>query len=360
MRGPAVVPVAAGGGEYSVRIGRGLIDLAGSLSAEAGLPRQCAIITDSNVGPLYAARIEAALRLAGFQSATLTIPAGEKSKSLEQAGRLCDSMIAAGLDRGAFVVALGGGVVGDLAGFTAAIYFRGLPFIQIPTTVMAQVDSSVGGKTGVNAPGGKNLIGAFHQPRLVIADITTLETLPEREFNEGFAEIIKHAIIRDSAMFDDLARFQRDDLEGLIRRNVEIKAAIVAADERETTGERALLNFGHTIGHAIENAAGYGSYLHGEAISLGLAAATALSVKKAGLAPASQNEILALLRRFKLPTQLPPDIATADIMAALATDKKFSGGQVRFVLTPRIGQAYVSSEVTRADIEGAIEQLRAG
>ncbi len=344
---------------YCVHIGSGLLDELGALAATAGLRGRCAIITDSHVGPLYADRAEAALRGAGCEPLVLSVSAGEKSKSLGQSGWLCDQMIDAGLDRGAFVVALGGGVVGDLAGFTSAIYFRGIPFLQVPTTIMAQVDSSVGGKTGVNAPGGKNLIGAFHQPRLVVADTTTLDTLPEREFHEGFAEVIKHAVIRDPEMFEQLADFQRSELPALIRRNVAIKAAIVAADERETTGERALLNFGHTIGHAIENAAGYGRYLHGEAISLGLTAATALSVKKAGLSSGERDAILDRLRAFDLPTQLPRDIETAAIMSALATDKKFASGAVRFVLVPRIGEAFVSSGVTRADIERAVEGLRA-
>ena len=187
-------------------------------------------------------------------------------------------MISAGLDRRAFVAALGGGVVGDLAGFVASIYYRGIPHVQIPTTVVAQVDSAIGGKTGVNARDGKNLIGSFHQPALVIADPETLSTLPKREFNEGIAEIIKHAVIRDAAMLVDLHKPVTSDLPPLIARNQEIKSAIVVEDEFEKLGVRALLNFGHTIGHAIENAAGYGRYLHGEAVSLGIAAALRLSV----------------------------------------------------------------------------------
>ena len=262
-------------------------------------------------------------------------------------------MISAGLDRSSAVVALGGGVVGDLAGFVAAIYYRGIPYIQIPTTIVAQVDSSVGGKTGVNAAGGKNLIGAFHQPRLVIADTSTLATLPAREFNEGFAEVIKHAAIRDFTMLDAL-----DDLPALIARNVAIKAAIVAEDELETKGLRALLNFGHTIGHGIENAAGYGRYLHGEAISLGLVAACRLSVEKAGLDPAARDRIFSALARYKLPLSLPPDVETKAIVSALQKDKKFHGGSVRFVLLRQPGDAFVSGDVTEADITRQIEALR--
>jgi len=272
---------------------------------------------------------------------------------MEEAASLCGQMIAGGLDRSSAVFALGGGVVGDLAGFVAAIYHRGLPCVQIPTTIVAQVDSSVGGKTGVNATGGKNLIGAFHQPRLVIADTGTLSTLPAREFNEGFAEVIKHAAIRDFDMLD-----APDDLPALIARNVAIKAAIVAEDEFETKGVRALLNFGHTIGHGIENAAGYGRYLHGEAISLGLVAACRLSVEKAGLDPAARDRIFSALARHRLPVSLPPDIATEAILSAMRKDKKFHGGSVRFVLLKRPGEAFVSGDVTEADIARQIEALR--
>ena len=200
-------------------------------------------------------------------------------------------MAAAGLDRSSFVVALGGGVVGDLAGFVAAIYHRGIPYVQVPTTLLAQVDSSIGGKTAVNTAAGKNLIGALHHPVLVIADVDLLRTLPAREFNQGFAEIIKHAIIRDAALFEALEYFDRKrDLESLVRRNVEIKAEFVAADERDRTGERALLNFGHTVGHAIERAGDYRELLHGEAVSLGIVAACDISMRKAGLPEDAASE----------------------------------------------------------------------
>lgn len=349
------IDVALGTRAYRVHIGPGLLDAAGKIIREAGLRGRCAIVTDENVAPLYAVRAAAAL--GEWQPVVIAVPAGEKSKSLAAAEMVCDRMIEAGLDRGSFVAALGGGVVGDLAGFVAAIYFRGIPFVQIPTTVMAQVDSSVGGKTGVNARGGKNLIGAFHQPRAVIADVDTLRTLPVREFNEGFAEVIKHAIIRDAELFENLAHLDRENLAPLIARNVAIKAAIVAADEQELSGERALLNFGHTVGHGIENAAGYGRFLHGEAISLGIAAAAELSVRHAGLAGGERDAILARLRQFHLPTRMPGDISTDAIMTALRTDKKFAAGEVRFVLTPRIGSAYVSEKITLADIRAAVESV---
>jgi 3-dehydroquinate synthase len=266
-------------------------------------------------------------------------------------------MIAAGLDRKAWVVALGGGVIGDLGGFVAAIYYRGIPYIQAPTTIVAQVDSAVGGKTGVNAGNGKNLIGVFHQPRLVLADVDTLATLPEREFNEGFAEVIKHGAIRDRSLLDAVAHLDRKNLAPIIRRNVEIKAAIVSADEHETTGERALLNFGHTIGHGIEAAAGYGSLLHGEAISLGLVAACRLSVEKAGLSAGEAARATALLEQFHLPVRLPASISAAAILSALKKDKKFEEGAIRFVLCRSLGEAIVSKDVTMADIERAIAAL---
>ena len=278
------VPVNIPGKPCRILAGPGLIGRAGDLSAEAGLRGACAIITDENVGRLHGAAVQKSLEAAGYAAQILAVPAGEKSKSLAAVENLADRMIAAGLYRKSFVVALGGGVVGDLAGFVAAIYHRGIPFLQIPTTIVAQVDSSIGGKTGVNARAGKNLLGTFHQPRLVLADTDTLSTLPDREFREGFAEVIKHAVIRDAAMLAELSpEAPRQSLAPLIARNITIKAAIVSADEREESGLRALLNFGHTIGHAIENVAGYGRFLHGEAISLGLCAALEISVRKAGL-----------------------------------------------------------------------------
>jgi 3-dehydroquinate synthase len=353
------VEVALGARSYRVHIGAGLLDSSENICESLGLRGRCVIITDSHVEPLYAGRVADAL--SRWQPLIITVSAGENAKSLDRAEEICDRMILAGLDRSAFIVALGGGVIGDLAGFVAAIYYRGIPFLQMPTTVVALVDSSVGGKTGVNARGGKNLIGAFHQPRAVIADVNTLHTLPAREFNEGFAEVIKHAIIRDAELFASLKNFRREnnsDLSPLIARNVAIKAAIVSADEHETSGERALLNFGHTIGHGIENAAGYGRYLHGEAISLGLVAASEISVRRAGLPPEQRNEILARLVQFNLPTRLPADISTEAIMAALRTDKKFAAGQIRFILTSRVGSAFVSKEITLEEIRVAVEALR--
>lgn len=353
------VPVHIPGSACRVIVGRGLLARAGELCAEAGLGGNCAIITDENVGPLHAPAVLAALEAAGVGAHVLAVPAGERSKCMAMAENLCDRMVASGLDRGSFVVALGGGVVGDLAGFVSAIYYRGVPFAQIPTTIVAQVDSSVGGKTGVNARAGKNLIGAFHQPRLVLADTDALATLPEREYREGFAEIIKHAAIRDASMLDDLdPRAPRESLAPLVARNIAIKAAIVEADEHETTGLRALLNFGHTVGHAIENAAGYGQYLHGEAISLGLCAALEVSERRFGLSQEESGKLRAKLAAYGLPMKLPGDLATDALMEAARRDKKFSAGKIRFVVVPRLGEATVAEDVTEHDIRQAIESLR--
>jgi 3-dehydroquinate synthase len=352
-------PVAVGLGSrsYNVDVGRGILDSIGLRAKELGLGKHCAVISDSNVGPIYMAGVTESLRTSGFNPVSITVPAGEASKSLEHVQWICEQMIDARLDRKSWVLALGGGVVGDLAGFVAAVYYRGISFIQVPTTVVAQVDSAVGGKTGVNTQNGKNLIGAFHQPRFVLADVATLDTLPEREFNQGFAEVIKHGAIRDRSLLDAVARLDRVNLAPIIRRNVEIKAAIVSADEHETTGQRALLNFGHTIGHAIEAAAGYGRLFHGEAISLGLVAACKISVERAGLPPAEAALIRDLLEQFHLPVWLPDGIPSDAILAAMKADKKFEEGAIRFVLCPRLGEAFVSKDVTLAEIERAITAL---
>jgi 3-dehydroquinate synthase len=269
-------------------------------------------------------------------------------------------MIAAGLDRQSFVIGLGGGMIGDISGFVAAIYHRGVPHVQIPTTLLAMADSSIGGKTGVNTADGKNLIGAFHHPSLVIDDVEVLKTLPPREFNQGFAEIIKHAVIADAEVFEALKNTQASDplaLQSLIKRNIEIKSKIVAKDERDQTGERAILNFGHTIGHAIERAGDYRKFLHGEAVSLGIVAACAISTKKAGLSQGHRDAIVDLLRQFNLPTQLPKAFPREKIFKTLKFDKKFEGGKVRFVVTLRIGSARLTNDVTMQDIRGAIDAL---
>ena len=359
---PSTISLRLQNDEYPVLVGSSLLEQVAELTAKLTSirSRRAAVVTDSNVGPLYAETVVVALQKARIEAELITVPAGEASKSMEQVTEVCRAMLRAGLDRKSFLVALGGGVVGDLAGFAASIFQRGIPCVQIPTTIVSQVDSSVGGKTGVNTPEGKNLLGAFHQPRLVLADTSTLASLPEREFNEGFAEIIKHAAIRDASLLDlvETKDSIRDHLIPLVARNVAIKAAVVEEDEKETTGTRALLNFGHTLGHGIEAAGGYGRFLHGEAISLGLVAATRLSVEKAGLSLDEGERILAALKLYGLPTVLPADISDEDILAAMGRDKKFEAGQVRFVLLRSLGDAYLSSEVSGEDLAGALNALR--
>jgi 3-dehydroquinate synthase len=352
------VKVALAANPYEVWIGEGLLDGCGEWIAGLHAGRAVALVTDANVGAIYGETVRASLEAAGFGVTVITVAAGERSKSFECVEAICDAMIAAGLDRGALVVALGGGVVGDLAGFAAAVYFRGVPFVQLPTSVMAQVDSSVGGKTGINARGGKNLVGAFHQPLAVLADPRALSSLPRREFCEGFAEVIKHAVIADAEMLDELDADRRDGLEELIARNVRIKAGVVVADERERTGRRALLNFGHTVGHAIEQAAGYGRYLHGEAIAIGMHAALRLSVERAGLPEAACARVVAKLAEFGLPVRVPSDLSEEAILGAMGRDKKFEAGAIRFVLSERLGSAFVSDGVGEDDVRRVVGELR--
>ncbi|MBL9133086.1 MAG: 3-dehydroquinate synthase [Verrucomicrobiaceae bacterium] len=362
---PAVRPVFVNLGprSYVVQVGRELLKTTGvEVNKKLADRTRCAVITDSNVGPLYAETVLESLRAAGKKPHLITVPAGEASKSLPNSETVLSEMARAGLDRKSFVVALGGGVIGDLAGFCAAIYQRGIPYVQIPTTVLSQVDSSVGGKTGVNLPDAKNMVGAFHQPVLVIADIDTLSSLPDREWNEGFAEIIKHAAIKDPSLYDQIDALAdgKGDLVAVIRRNIAIKAAIVEADEFETIGTRALLNFGHTLGHAIEAAAGYGKLLHGEAISLGLRAAAWLSTQVSSLTSEHYDRIVGLLRRCDLPVVLGPEFDLEEVMRIARMDKKYDSGSIRFVLLRKPGEAYVSKDVIEGHLKQALEELCRG
>jgi 3-dehydroquinate synthase len=337
---------------YPIFIGGKILADLGRHCAELQLGRRCVIISDKNVAPLYAAKASASLRKAGFESMLVTTPAGETSKSLKVFQTCCDKLAGHRLERKSFIVALGGGVVGDLAGFVAAAYLRGIAFVQAPTTLLAQVDSSVGGKVGVNLAAGKNLVGAFHQPRLVLCDLAALRTLPLREFRSGLAEVIKYGIIYDAALFArlerDLPKLLRRDgevLADVVARCCEIKAEIVSQDETET-GLRAILNFGHTIGHAIEAISGYGKYLHGEAISIGQVAAAKFSMRAAGL-PAKESE---RVEKLFIQAGLPVNIKLSArqhtaLIKAMRLDKKVSDGQIRFVLARRIGQVEAGHEI---------------
>ncbi len=358
------VTIRAGDSQYEAIVGSGLLESVGEMVAPLVRGPRCTVIADGNTAALFAGRVLRSLTAAKFQPTLITVAPGEESKSLAQLGAVCDQMAAANLDRTSFVVALGGGVLGDLAGFVAAVYFRGIPCVQVPTTLLAQVDSSIGGKTAVNLSAGKNLLGAVHQPVLVLADTETLRTLPPRELRQGFAEIIKHAIIADASLLD-VAQLSKLLTAGdaswklapLITRNIEIKAAVVARDEQDVSGERAILNFGHTVGHAIERAAGYGALLHGEAVSLGIVAACEVSVRKAGLTDADRTQVVATLEAFGLPTRLPAGFPRDQIVAALAADKKFERGEVRFVVTPALGSARLTSDVSLEEIAAAIDLL---
>ena len=344
-----------GGVSYPVVIGRGLLATVGDRIKERLAPARCATISDTNVGPRFAVQLQNSLRAAGFEPTLITVRAGEHSKTLEQAGAICEQMLEAGLHRQSFVIGLGGGVIGDLSGFVAAIFERGIPHAQIPTTLLAMVDSSIGGKTGVNTRAGKNLIGAIHHPSLVIDDVDLLQTLSRRELNQGYAEIIKHAIIADPGVFKAVEDIT--NLAPLIKRNVEIKARIIANDERDRTGQRAILNFGHTVGHAIESAGDYKTFLHGEAIGLGMIAAAIISEKRAGLKRGERDAIVDVLSKFGLPTKLPANFPREKIYGALKFDKKFEAGKIRFVVTPKIGSANLSHDVTMEDIREAVERL---
>lgn len=342
---------------YDIFIGQRLLERLGELVRPLPLGSRCLIISDSNVEKLYADGTTKSLRAAGFETSVVAIPAGETSKTLQQAEQLFAACAAHKLDRTSFIVALGGGVVGDVAGFVAATYLRGINFVQIPTTLLAQVDSSVGGKVGVDLPEGKNLVGAFWQPRAVIADLDTLRTLPPREFSAGMAEVIKSAVIRDAALFtrledrlDALFNFDMDALGSVIARCCEIKAEVVAADERETKGLREILNFGHTLGHAIEAAGSYKTLLHGEAVSIGMTFAAQLSVKHATLAAQDADRLARLLARCHLPTEVPPEIPRVEILQRMKHDKKNRDGKLRFVLLKRLGEAVVSDSVTTNDL----------
>jgi 3-dehydroquinate synthase len=353
------VRVALGERSYPIHIGAGTLDEAVLYRPHLGTGR-VAVISNPVVAPLYLARVKAALARAGAEPAVeVLVEDGEQAKSWTSLERVFDALLGARLGRDSVIVALGGGVVGDLAGFAAAVYQRGVPFIQVPTTLLAQVDSSVGGKTAVNHARGKNMIGAFHQPTAVIADVAALATLPERELRAGIAEVIKHGFALDAELVAwleaNMARLlarEAGALTHVVRRSCELKAAVVAQDERET-GRRALLNLGHTFGHAIEAGAGYGAWLHGEAVAAGMVMAAELSVRAGALAPADATRVRALLERAGLPVR-GPAMAPDRYLELMALDKKAARGRTRFVLLERIGQAAVHADIDERLVREAI------
>jgi 3-dehydroquinate synthase len=338
----AFPPVGGTRRGYEVRIAPGLLDsLAGHLSSRCPAHRY-AVVTDSNLAPLYGERVLEEAKRASGAADLFVFPAGEANKNRERWADLSDQLLAAGLGRDAAVIALGGGVVGDLAGFVAATYLRGLPYVQIPTTALAMIDSSVGGKTGVDTPAGKNLIGAFHQPELVLADIDTLSTLPAAELRSGLAEAVKHGIIADADYFDwivsaapAILALAPEEVVRLVERSVRIKASVVAADEREG-GLRKTLNFGHTVGHAVEALSGF-TLLHGEAIAIGMVVEARIGEQLGISKPGTTDRVREALHRFGLPTRVPLEMDARRILELTRVDKKARAGRVEYALVEKIG-----------------------
>ncbi|KPK82067.1 MAG: hypothetical protein AMJ81_10130 [Phycisphaerae bacterium SM23_33] len=358
---------------YDVAVGVGLLDEIGTEAASFAPTGRAVIITDSNVRGLYAEPVAAACGRAGLQTHVIDFPAGEQHKNLATYGQVMEGLLglAPPIDRGALIVALGGGVVGDLAGFVAATALRGLDFINVPTTLLAGVDAAVGGKTGVDARGGKNLIGAFHQPRAVVIDAAVLKTLPAGELGNGLAECVKHAVIRDRSLLDfiedhaeALPAAEPPLLAELIARNVALKAAVVAGDEKEA-GQRAHLNFGHTVGHAVEAAAGYSGISHGQAVALGMVAALHVAVGRGLIEPAAVRRVRNVLSALSLPVRfadvpgLPASARDPERLAEImARDKKARAGVVRFVLPTNLGNVAVFDDVTPDQVSAAVRSLR--
>ncbi|HUO44122.1 MAG TPA: 3-dehydroquinate synthase [Burkholderiales bacterium] len=354
-----IVQLALAERSYPIYIGTGLLAQAELLLRH--LPHaRAAVITDDVVAPLYLDPLARTLTAAGIEVAKIIIPAGEDHKDWRTLNQVFDALLSAHCERKTTLIALGGGVVGDLAGFAAATYLRGVPLIQAPTTLLAQVDSSVGGKTAINHPLGKNMIGAFYQPRAVIIDTATLNTLPPREIAAGLAEIIKYGLIRDRDFFgwleqniDALNARDPHALVHAIQRSCANKAAVVAADEREERGQRALLNLGHTFGHAIETGLGYGRWLHGEAVAAGMVVAARVSEQLGLLGRADVGRIVALLKRAHLPT-IAPDLGGERYLQLMGLDKKVEAGRIRFVLLRGIGAAFLTTDVAPAVITTAL------
>ena len=346
---------------YPIRIGAGLLAEIGEQCGRLRLGRRCAVISDSNVAKRYRKKALDSLKGQGFDPIFISLPAGEKSKTLKNVQACYSQLAKHRLERSSFIVALGGGVVGDLGGLCAATYLRGIDFVQVPTTLLAQVDSSVGGKVGVNLPSGKNLVGAFYQPKLVLCDLDALKTLPSREFCAGLAEVIKYGIIYDVQFFErlerDLPNILRQDTNGItevVARCCQIKAEVVGHDEKEA-GLRAILNFGHTIGHGLEAISKYGRYLHGEAISIGQMTAAKISHAVSGLPATQVTRMKALFTQAGLPTEVKLTTAqTRNLLAAMRLDKKVSDGEIQFVLANKIGKVVTGQKVSEKVIRKAL------
>lgn len=348
---------------YPIVIKRGLVSEVGSSVTALGLKGRVAVVTNPTIANLYADKVMKGLRGAGLNPVLITIPDGEEYKSLNEASKVYDGLVQHRMERSSAIIALGGGVIGDMAGFVAATYLRGVPYIQIPTTLLAQVDSSVGGKTAVNHPSGKNLIGAFYQPKAVYIDPEVLKTLPERELKAGMAEVVKYGVIWDEAFFEFLEKNSGvlhsigRELTHSIERSCEIKAEVVGKDETEG-GLRSILNLGHTFGHAIEAASGYGTYRHGEAVSIGMVMAARFSARLGLCGAEIEERVSKLLSSLGLPVDAP-DIPAEALVESMWLDKKVSGGKLRFVLVTGIGKV-VLKEVPEADVREFLLSLKKG
>ncbi len=348
--------VALGERSYDIITGSGILGGLGKAVEDLRPGPKVALVTNPTVHELYGHAVEDSLKASGLSTVTITIPDGEEYKSLLWAENILTELLKARLDRGSVLVALGGGVVGDIAGFAASLYMRGIRFVQVPTTLLSQVDSSVGGKTGVNHPLGKNMIGTFWQPSLVWIDVDTLRSLPKRELLAGLSEVIKYGVIWDANFFDYVSdtreRILTLDVETLthiITRSCEIKAEVVSRDEREA-GLRSVLNYGHTIGHAIESTTGYGKYLHGEAISIGMHLEAKLSHSIGILDEGEISRIKSIMDAYGLPVELPGDVDAQDMLKAMALDKKVLAGKLRFTLPERVGAVKLLVEVEREKV----------
>ncbi|MEN6520165.1 MAG: 3-dehydroquinate synthase [Armatimonadota bacterium] len=358
----AIIKVDLREKSYEIVIKSGILKNAGSEIAEVCLGRTAVVVTEAGIYELYGRRLMDSLSSAGFQGFAAMIPGGEDCKTFETVIDLYNRLLGFEIDRSSVLITLGGGVTGDLGGFAAATYLRGIDFINIPTTLLAQVDASIGGKVGVNLPEGKNLIGAFHQPRKVIIDPDLTATIPYPELASGLAEIIKHGIIADQEMFhfirsqtDALRGFERDALEKVIVRSCEIKADIVSSDEKES-GLRAVLNYGHTVGHGIEAATDYSRYTHGEAVSIGMVTAALISETVGLAAQGTTEEIAETLLCFSLPVVMDANVDLDKVIAAMRYDKKSVSRKLRFILPERIGKVITTDSVTEADVRQAIEK----
>ena len=353
--------VDLGDRSYRILIGKGILDGIGKEAQSFGFSPKCAIISNPTVFELYGERVTGSIEKAGFDICTVLIPDGEEYKDLFWVYHILSKLLQAGLDRNSVIFALGGGVIGDITGFVASVYMRGISFIQIPTTLLSQVDSSVGGKTGVNHPLGKNMIGTFYQPRLVWIDVQTLETLPEREFLAGMAEVIKYGIIWDRDFFyylkdnrEGILKLSPEPLTEIIRRSCEIKAEVVSKDEREA-GLRAILNYGHTVGHAVETVTNYREYLHGEAVAIGMVYEAALSAKMNMLSNDETAEIKTLLKEYKLPVRVKELLNSTDLLKAMRIDKKVISGTLRFILPEKIGKVRIVPGVNEEILKNILE-----